>query len=104
MRRTSGRADRRRGQEQVLPRLQPKADLDAPLRRAVELDGIDRGGNVALMCGQRFFRLMLLIVKASLPSARDPQSGRASEAPDNSNSTKLVRRNPTSLMFRRYCN
>ena len=43
--------DRRRGQQQVLARLQPQADLDRDFGEAVEFHGIDRGGNVALVCG-----------------------------------------------------
>ena len=46
--------DRGRGQEQILPGLQPQPDLDRHFGEAVELDGIDRGGNGALMCGHGF--------------------------------------------------
>ena len=47
--------DRRRGQQQVLSRLQPQADLDRDFGEAVEFHGIDRDGNVALMCGHDSF-------------------------------------------------
>ena len=47
--------DRGRGQQQVLSRLQPQADLDRDFGEAVEFHGIDRGGNVALMCGHDSF-------------------------------------------------
>ena len=47
--------DRGRGQKQVLSRLQPQADLDRDFGEAVEFHGIDRGGNVALMCGHDSF-------------------------------------------------
>ena len=38
--------DRGRGQEQILPRLQPQADLDRDFGEPVEFHGIDRGGKL----------------------------------------------------------
>jgi hypothetical protein len=43
--------NRRRGQQQVLARLQAQAYFDSDFGKPVEFDGVNRGGKIALMCG-----------------------------------------------------
>src|ERR1700704_3740068 len=97
--------DRRRVQQQVLAGLQLQADLDGDFGEAVEFDGIDRGGEIALVCGHvvRAKCCWICRLRSVRPKSRHRESrhqAKASEAPDTSNSTRMVRRKPTSLMFR----
>jgi hypothetical protein len=72
---------RRRGHEQVLARLQAQADLHGDFGEAIELHGVDRGREMALMFGHDSFRAKLLgRGSAGIPSAwnTEPGNGRRS--------------------------
>ena len=90
--------DRGRGQQQVLPRLQPQADLDRDFGEAVEFHGIDRGGNVALMCGHDSLWPNVMSRPRSLRPARIRP--RRAKRPRSAIAQESFLRNPTSLMFR----